>query len=98
MNQMIRKQIYLGKRQELFLKRLAKARGISEAEIIRQALDRELNLGSRQRKQRDPEAWARARRVMLALQAQGPLPNRPRRWKRDDLYQERVSRHGSDSD
>lgn len=99
MNQtMIRKQIYLGKRQEQLLKRLAKARGISEAEIIRQALDRELNQGTLHHQRRDPEAWARARRVMLALQAQGPLPNQPRKWKRDDLYEERLSRYGNHSD
>lgn len=97
MDQMIRKQIYLGKRQELLLKRLSKARGISEAELIRQALDRELNQGAARRQARDPRAWARARRVMLTLQAQGPLPARPRRWKRDDLYEERLNRHGTPS-
>lgn len=98
MGQKIRKQIYLGKHQDAMLKRLAKARGLSEAEIIRQALDREFNQGTRSRKQRDPEAWARARRVMLALQAQGPLPNHPRSWRREDLYKERMSRYGNDSD
>lgn len=97
MNRMIRKQIYLGKRQDVMLKRLAKARGTSEAEIIRQALDRAFNQSAIRRKQRDPEAWGRARRVMLALQAQGPLPNRPRTWRREDLYQERTSRYGNDS-
>ena len=38
---MIRKQIYLPRRHNLTLKRLAKQRGISEAEVIRQALERE---------------------------------------------------------
>lgn len=97
MTRMIRKQIYLEKRQESMLERLAKARGISVAEIIRQAIDREFNPGTTRRKQRDPEAWARARRVMLALQAQGPLPRRTRNWKRDDLYEDRLSRYGSDT-
>jgi len=92
MTQMIRKQIYIAKRQEQILKRLAKRRGLSEAEIIRQALDRELNLGVSRRQPRDPEAWARARRLMLSLQAQGPLPNRPRNWTREDLYKERMNR------
>jgi hypothetical protein len=36
---MVRKQIYLPRRQNLTLKRLAKQPGISEAEVIRQALE-----------------------------------------------------------
>ncbi|MCX7740592.1 MAG: ribbon-helix-helix domain-containing protein, partial [Meiothermus sp.] len=36
---MIRKQIYLAPEQEAKLKRLARATGRSEAEIIREALD-----------------------------------------------------------
>lgn len=94
----IRKTVHLSQRQALLLKRLAQARGISQAEIIRQALDRELNQGTVRRRQRDPEAWARARRVMLTLQAQGPLPDRPRTWKREDLYRERMRRYGNDPD
>ena len=38
---MVRKQIYITKRQDALLKRLAKQRGVSEAEVIRQALERE---------------------------------------------------------
>jgi len=36
----VRKQIYIDAEQEAALKRLAKDKGISEAEIIRQAIDR----------------------------------------------------------
>ena len=36
---MVWKQIYLPRRHNLTLKRLAKQRGISEAEVIRQALE-----------------------------------------------------------
>ena len=39
MTQMLRKQIYIPKRQQVQLKRLAKARGVSEAEVIRQAIE-----------------------------------------------------------
>lgn len=98
MDQMIRKQIYLGKKQDLLLKRLSKSRGISEAELVRQALDREFNQGATRRTPRDPQAWARARRLMLALQARGPLPARPRQWQREDLYQDRLNRYGTRSD
>ena len=41
MSDMVRKQIYITRRQELLLKRLARLRGVSEAEIIRKALDKE---------------------------------------------------------
>ena len=40
--QMVRKQIYIQKRQEALLKRLSQARGLSQAEIIRQAIEREV--------------------------------------------------------
>lgn len=83
---MIRKNFSLSNRQELLLRQLAKARGVSQSEIIRRALEREFQQGTRHRRKGDPEAWARARRVMLALQAQGPLPDGQREWKREDLY------------
>lgn len=98
MSQMVRKQIYLPKRQETLLKRLAKLRGMSEAEIIRSALEDLLRGGGARPVQPDPEAWARARRVMLSLQAEGPLPNRRRSWTRDELYEVRLGRYGKRSD
>ena len=41
--QIVRKQIYIQKRQDRLIKQLARANGISEAELIRQAIERELN-------------------------------------------------------
>ena len=41
MVQMIRKQVYIQRQQEAALKRLSKSRGLSEAELIRQAIDRQ---------------------------------------------------------
>ncbi len=38
---MLRKQIYLTQRQNFLLKRLAKERGVSESEVICQALEHE---------------------------------------------------------
>ncbi len=43
---MVRKQIYLQRRQNHLLKRLAKQRGISEAEVIRQALEHEAQMSA----------------------------------------------------
>ena len=98
MTQMIRKQIYLARHQHLLLKRLARARKVSEAEIIRQALAQHLRGGSNESPPPDPEAWAQAHAFMQALLAQGPLPKRPRRWTRDELYDERPRSHGRHSD
>ena len=39
---MVRKQIYIPRRQNALLKRLSQARGLSEAEIIRQAIEKEV--------------------------------------------------------
>ena len=41
MVQMVRKQIYIQERQGQLLRRISKARGVSEAELIRQAIERE---------------------------------------------------------
>ncbi len=41
MAEMVRKQIYIQERHERLLKRISKARGVSEAELIRQAIERE---------------------------------------------------------
>jgi len=92
MTQMVRKQIYLQRRQQAILRRLARSRGISEAELIRQAIDNHVSAGARLARP-DPEAWDKARRFMLALHAQGPVKGQPRDWKREDLYEERLNRH-----
>ena len=41
MAEMVRKQIYIQEHHERLLKRISKARGVSEAELIRQAIERE---------------------------------------------------------
>ena len=89
---MVRKQIYIQKRQQAILKRLARARGVSEAELIRQALDHQVNAGSRSA-QPDPDAWEKARRFMLASHARGSLHGRARTWTRDELYEDRMKRY-----
>ncbi len=90
MQQMVRKQIYIERRQEARLKRLAKKRGVSEAEIIRQALERELNAPSNSGLARDHEAWEKALELMRGLRAKGPDLEQRRDWKREDAYEERL--------
>ena len=91
----IRKQIYLDQRQNRQLKRLAEARGVSEATIVRELIDAQAAASALPP---DRAAWEAAHRTMLNLLAQGPLPNRKRNWKRDDLYEPRLSRYGHRSD
>lgn len=91
MAQMLRKQIYIEKRQQTLLKRLAKKRGVSEAEVIRQAIEREASDSPARALPLDHDAWEQALAFMKArrkLGVQGP----PYRWRREDAYEERLSR------
>jgi len=87
---MIRKQIYVAPRHQAMLERLARAGGVSEAEVIRQALERQAVSVSGSGPP-DPEAWNDALRVMEGLRAARPLRRQP--WKREDLYKA-LTRHG----
>jgi len=79
----IRKQIYLDRDQELFLKQLASASGLSEAEIIRRTLNQRLGIPEQQ--PRDLSAWEEEKRFIREWIAQGPVEG-GRSWKREDLY------------
>ena len=90
MAEMVRKQIYIEERHERLLKRISKTRGVSEAELIRQAIERE-TVGERPLLSPDQEAWdkilcfAKSRKALRS----GP---RPYRWNRLDAYEERERR------
>ena len=92
MTQMIRKQIYIQKSQEVRLKKVAEARGISEAEIIRRALDVELKRAGYHLAY-DNEAWQRLYNAILEMDKLPPVPQKKRNWKREDLYEERMKRY-----
>ena len=94
----VRKQIYLEKKQDQQLKRLAEARGVSEAEVIRQTLDQRFAEAANRPAPPDANAWRKAHATMLQLLTEGPLPQAGRRWTRAELYEERMSRYGPDSD
>jgi len=84
MESMVRKQIYLKRRPEQQLKRRAAETGLSEAELIRQALDHQLSAGSTL--VMDPEAWQRERGYLAELIAKGPVAG-GRSWRREDLHE-----------
>jgi hypothetical protein len=97
MTQMVRKQIYIRSQQQKLLARLAKSLGVSEAEVIRRALDDKLSGGqNRSAKTVRPDRM-QALDEMLALarklHRQGEIANRRRSWTREDLYEDRIGRH-----
>ena len=74
----VRKQVYLEKRQKERLKQAAALSGLSEAEIVRQAIDLQLTAGGKER-HHDPAVWEKALALMQSLQAQGgPRQQSPR--------------------
>ena len=89
---MVRKQLYLKERHNVLLKRLARARGVSEAEVVRQAIEethglRPLGIAP------DPAAWDQALTFMQTLAKRARrVPHR--RWSRRDAYIDRLTRYG----
>ncbi len=57
MSEMIRKQFYIHKRHQLLLRKLAQAKGVSEAEIVRQAIEHEAAGMKRQTSASARSAW-----------------------------------------
>jgi hypothetical protein len=87
----VRKQVYLEKRQDRLLKQRARTEGVSEAALIRRALD--VELPRRVSGGTNPAALDEFLELSRRRAAMGPLPGK-RTWTRDDLYEERLSRHG----
>jgi len=88
---MVRKQIYIHKGQNALLKRLSQARGVSEAEIIRQAIDHEISGGAIRSTAGDRTAWEEFEAFLMARRETG-VTGEPLRWNRQEIYAERESR------
>lgn len=84
MEPMQRKQIYLRPSQDRQLKRMVRETGLSEAELIRQAIDAQTQSG--QLVALLPEAWQDEKKFIQELMAKGPSEG-GRRWRREDLYE-----------
>ena len=91
MSQMLRKQIYIPERQQTQLKRLSKQRGVSEAEIIRQAIEREMLFTASRPLSGDHSSLEEFIRFGLSRHATQDTTERT--WTRDELYEERLSCH-----
>jgi len=100
MSTKVRKQIYIEQSQERFLKREAKARGLSEAEFIRKAIN--AARPTMPRGGDHPEAIEKvlkfARQRLAAAKkrhaAGKKVSDGGRTWTREDLYEERFARYG----
>ena len=89
---MVRKQVYLPRSQNQKLKRLARQRGVSEAEVIRQALEREVE-GSGTRVQDGRKALEKLVRFARSLREQPEFTQgQAYHFDRDEIYNERESR------
>ena len=89
--QLVRKQIYIQKRQDILLKRLAQVRGISEAELIRQAIEREFSGGEELPLRSSSEIFQEFKSSALAQRNKG-IKGSAHSWYRQELYQERENR------
>ncbi len=81
----VRKQVYIEPYQEAILKRLGKEHGLTEAEIIRCAIDQFTRAPYFPLPSRDLAAWEEERAFILSLIEQGPVPGK-RTWRREDLH------------
>jgi hypothetical protein len=89
---MIRKQIYIEPRHERMLKRRASQRGMTEAELIREALD-SVEIGALPgRRGVDGAAARKALAFMRSLSASNSRASRGRTLTREALYEERIGR------
>lgn len=91
MTAMVRKQIYIPRRQDILIKRLSQSRGVSEAELIRQAIEREIS-GSMSQSPSDDDAWAKLMEAVEDVRQRWDGKREPLRWTREEIYAERKDR------
>jgi hypothetical protein len=89
---MIRKQVYIEQHHDRMLKRRAKQLGVTEAEIIRKALDGVEIKPHARRHTTDAAAAQEALAFMRSLSASRRGASRGRRWTRASLYKDRIGR------
>ena len=89
MSRMVRKQLYIEPDQEALLKRRAAELGVTEAELIRRAIDQ---VGSYPRGLLpDRDAWEEAK-ALIQKRQRVTVPQAGRSWTREELYGERLER------
>jgi hypothetical protein len=89
---MVRKQIYIHRRQQNMLRQLARQRGVSEAEIIRRAIDRETTLQETPHSEDSHTALEEIIKAGYMLRDHPTVTGEPYRFSREELYEERENR------
>ncbi len=89
---MVRKQIYLPRRQNQLLKHLAKQRGVSEAEVIRQALEREAGMSAPVARDSRKALDAMIHFARSLRERPEMMQGKPYQFNREEIYVERESR------
>lgn len=88
---MVRKQIYIHKRQDAMLKQLSKMLGVSEAEIIRQAIEGVSTFNPEHAGSFDEAAFQEF--IAFIEERKKTVTNaEPYRWNREEIYAERENR------
>ena len=91
MVQMIRKQVYIEPLQDENIKQRARMLGITEAEVVRRAIDGQMGLLSS--RTLDLGAWEREKAFITKRVSVYSRSSR-RRFRREEIYEERLSRYG----
>jgi hypothetical protein len=90
MTHMVRKQIYIEKRHERVLKQLSEAVGVSEAEIVRRAIEREAVDEKRRIEESDRSACEKI--ISFVKGRQGSSKKHAYKWRRQDAYEPQEGR------
>ncbi len=99
MSRMVRKQIYIEEEQDAVLREVAEEYGISQAELIRQALEREIVVRRRvsirypdAMRKKALEELKRFSESRKSLETEVPA-GEGRGWTRSEIYEEREGRY-----
>jgi Ribbon-helix-helix protein, copG family len=96
MGDMVRKQIYLRKKQVQIIKKRAEVSGVSESELIRRAID-DVLYGASTLVRSDPVALEQIEVFIETLTKDKP-EGRPIQFDRDDIYAERLEGYSDHPD
>lgn len=85
MSDLVRKQVYITRAQENLLKKKAAEMGVTEAELVREALDNQTyNIGY---PRRSVEKWQDEVQFIRSRMTGKQDSRTQRTWKRDDLHE-----------
>jgi hypothetical protein len=84
LSDLVRKQVYITKSQENLLKKKAAELGVTEAELVREALDSQIyKIGY---PKRSAGKWQEEVQFIKDRMTKKQNSSNQREWKRDDLY------------